>query len=77
MIDVLYTLYVIIMFFVLYSNRFYTVFNDTCTRSGARYRNIALGSLVVFSESWNRFYLKSFKELYIYVHTNVNGGRGS
>ena len=39
LIDVLNTMYIIIMLFELYSNKFYTVFNDTFTRSAARYWN--------------------------------------
>ena len=54
------------MLFVLYSNTFFTVFNDSCTRSAARDWNNAKRFLVAFSQSWNRFYLKSFKEPYIY-----------
>ena len=58
------------MLFVLYSNKFFTVFNGSCTRSAAIDWNNAKCFLVDFSESWNRFYLKSFKEPYIYdVHT--------
>ena len=54
------------MLFVLYSNKFLSVFNDSCTRSAARDWNL----VKVFSQSWNRFYLKLFKEPYIYdVHT--------
>ena len=64
-------MYVIIILFVLYSNEFYIVFNDTCTRSGARDWNNAKRFLVAFSLSWNKFYLKSFKEPYNYdVHTD-------
>ena len=60
----------IITLFVLYSNKFFTVFNDSCTRSAARDWNNAKRFLVAFSQSWNRFYLKSFKEPYISdVHT--------
>ena len=61
----------IIVLFVLYSNKFFTVFNDSCTRPAARdWWNNAKHFLVAFSQSWNRFYLKSFKEPYIYdVHT--------
>ena len=60
----------IILLFVLYNNNFFTVFNDSCTRSAARDWNNAKRFLVAFSQSWNRFYLKSFKEPYIYdVHT--------
>ena len=66
-----------IMLFALYSNKFYTVFNDTCTRSAARYWNDAKHFLIAFSRSWNRFYLKSFKEPYIYgVHTKGGCGGG-
>ena len=58
------------MLFVLCTNKFFTVFNDICTRSPARDWNNAKRFLVAFSQSWNRFYLKSFKEPYIYdVHT--------
>ena len=39
LIDVLNTMCIIIMLFELYSNKFYTVFNDTCTRSAGRYWN--------------------------------------
>ena len=60
----------IIMLFILYTNKFFTVFNEGCTRSAARDWNNAIHFLVAFSQSWNRFYLKSFKEPYIYdVHT--------
>ena len=60
----------IILLFVLYNNNFFTVFNDICTRSPARDWNNAKRFLVAFSQSLNRFYLKSFKEPYIYdVHT--------
>ena len=63
------------MLFVPYSNKFYTVFNDTSTRSAARYWNNARRFSVGFSRSWNRFYLKSFKYPYIYhVHTEEGGG---
>ena len=59
-----------VMLFVLYSNKFFTVFNGSCTRSAAKDWNNAKHFLVAFSQSWNRFYLKSFKEPYIYdVHT--------
>ena len=54
------------MSFVLYSNKFFTVFNDSCTRSASRDWNNAKHFLADFSQSWNRFYLKSFKEPYIY-----------
>ena len=58
------------MLFVLYRNKFFTVFNDSCTRSAAKDWNIARRFLVAFSQSWNRFHSKSFKEPYIYnVHT--------
>ena len=50
------------MLFVLYSNKFLTVFNGSGTRSAARDWNNAKRFLVAFSQSWNRFYLKSFKE---------------
>ena len=56
----------IILLFVLYNNNFFTVFNDSCTRSAARDWNNAKRFLVAFSQSWNRFYLKSFKEPYVY-----------
>ena len=58
------------MLFVLYSNKFFTVFNDSCTRSAARDWNNAKRFLVAFSQRWNRFCLKLFKEPYIYeAHT--------
>ena len=58
------------MLLVLDSNKFFTVFNNSCTRSAARDWNNAKRFLVAFSQSWNKFYLKSFKEPYIYdVHT--------
>ena len=58
------------MLFVLYSNKFFTVFNGSCTRPAARDRNNAKHFLVAFSQSWNRFCFKLFKEPYIYdVHT--------
>ena len=58
------------MLFMLYTNRFFTVFNEGCTRSAARDWNNAKHFLVAFSQSWNRLYLKLFKEPYIYdVHT--------
>ena len=53
----------ITMLFVLYSNMFFTVFNDSCTRSAAGDWNNAKR---YSSQIWNRFYLKSFKEPYIY-----------
>ena len=56
----------IIILFVLYSNKIFTVFNGSCTRSAARDWNNVKCFLVAFSQSWNRFYLKSFKEPYIY-----------
>ena len=57
------------MLFVLYSNKLFTVFNDSCTRWAARVWNNATRFLAAFSQSWNRFYLESFKEPYIYdVH---------
>ena len=60
----------IVMVFVLCSNKFFTVFNDSCIRSAARGWNNAKRFLVAFSQSSNRFYLNSFKEPYIYdVHT--------
>ena len=60
------------MLFVLYSNKIFTVFNESCARSAARDWNDAKRFLVVFGQSWNRFYLKSFKEPYIYdVHREV------
>ena len=56
--------------FVLDSKKFFTVFNDSCTRSAARDWNNAKRFLVAFSQSWNRFYLKSFKKPCIQdVHT--------
>ena len=62
------------MLFVLYSNKFYTVFNETCARSAARDCNNAKRFLLAFSRSSNRFYLKPVKELKIYdFHTE--GGR--
>ena len=62
-----------IMLSVTYSNKFFTVFNDSCTRSAARDWNNTKHFLVAFSQSWNRFYLKSFKERRIYdVH--IEGG---
>ena len=61
------------MLFVLYSNKFFTVFNESCTRWVARDWNNATRFLAAFSQSWNRFYLESFKEPYIYdVH--MEGG---
>ena len=63
----------IILLFVLYNNNFFTVFNDICTRSPARDWNNAKRFLVAFSQSWNRFYLKSFKEPYIY-NGHTEGG---
>ena len=58
------------MLFLLYSNKFYTVFSDTSTRLAARDWNNAKRFLVAFSQSWNNFYMKSFKESHIYdVHT--------
>ena len=58
------------MLFMLYTNRFFTVFNEGCTRSAARDWNNAKHFLVAFSQSWNRFYLKSLKEPFIYgAHT--------
>ena len=63
--------YIIVILFVLYSNKFYTVVNDTCTRLAVRDLNNAKRFLVAFSRSWNRLCLKSFKEPYIYdIHTN-------
>ena len=60
------------MLFVLYSNKFFTVFNESCTRWVARDWNNATRFLAAFSQSWNRFYLESFKEPYIYdVHMEV------
>ena len=57
------------MLFVIYSNKFLSVFNDSCTRSAARDWNDAKRFLIAFSQSWNRFYFKLFKEPYIYnVH---------
>ena len=59
----------IIMLFVLYSKKFFTVFNNSCTMPVARDWNNAERFLVAFSQSWNRFYLKFFKGPYIYeVH---------
>ena len=56
------------MLFVLYRKKFFTVFNNSCTRSVARDWNNAEHFLVV-SQSWNRFYLKLFKAPDIYeVH---------
>ena len=61
------------MLFVLYSNKFFTVFNESCTRWVARDWNNATRFSAAFSQSWNRFYLESFKEPYIYdVH--MEGG---
>ena len=61
------------MLLVLDSNKFFTVFNDSCTRSAARDWNNAKRFLVAFSQSWNRFYLKSFKKPCIYdIH--MEGG---
>ena len=56
----------IIMLLVLDSNKFFTVFNNSCTRSAARDWNNAKRFLVAFSQSWNKFYLKSFKASTIY-----------
>ena len=50
------------MLFVLYSNKFFTVFDGSCTRSAAADWNNAKRFVIAFSQSWNRFYLKSFKE---------------
>ena len=61
------------MLFVLYSNKFFTVFNESCTGWVARDWNNATRFLAAFSQSWNRFYLESFKEPYIYdIH--MEGG---
>ena len=54
------------MSFVLYSNNCFNVFGGSCTSSATRDWNNAKRFLVAFSQSWNRFYLKSFKEPYIY-----------
>ena len=54
----------IITLFVLYG-KFFIVFNDSCTRSAAIDWNNTKRFLVPFSQSWSRFYLKSFKEPYI------------
>ena len=57
-----------IVLFVLY-NKFFTGFHDSCARSAAKDWN-AKRYLVAFSQSLNSFYLKSFKEPYIYdVHS--------
>ena len=61
------------MLFVLYSNKFFTVFNDSCTRSTARDWINAKLFLVAFRQIWNRFYLKSFKESYI-CDAHTEGG---
>ena len=59
-----------IMLFLIYSNKFFTAFNDSCTRSAARDWNNTKRFSVAFSQSWDRFYLKSINEPYIYdVHT--------
>ena len=50
------------MLFVLYSNTFFTVFDGSCARSAAADWNNAKRFVIAFSQSWNRFYLKSFKE---------------
>ena len=58
-INVLYTMHIIIMLFVFYRNKFYTVFNGTSTRSAARYWNNAkCFLLVVFSRSWKQLLLE-------------------
>ena len=58
-----------IVLFVLYSHKFFTAFHDSCARTAAKDWN-AKRFLVAFSQSLNRFYLKSFKEPYIYdVHS--------
>ena len=58
------------MLLVLYSSKFFTVFNESCTRSAARDWNNTKRFSVAFSQSSNRFYWKSFKEPCIYdVHT--------
>ena len=68
---------IIIMLFVLHSKKFYTVFNDTYTRSTARYWNNAKRFSVAFSRSWNRLYFKLIKGPYIYeVHTEGRWGGG-
>ena len=54
------------MLLVLDSNKFFTVFNNRCTRSVARDWNNAKRFLVAFSQSWNRFYLKSIEVSIIY-----------
>ena len=61
------------MLFALYSNKFFTIFNDSCTRSVASDWNNAKRFLVAFSQSWNRFYLKSFKEPYIFDFSTEEG----
>ena len=43
----------IIVLFVLYSNKFLTVFSDSCTRSASADWNNAKRFLVAFSQSWN------------------------
>ena len=50
--------------------QFFTVFDGSCARSAATDWNNAKSFVVAFSQSWNKFYLKSFKEPQIYdVHT--------
>ena len=61
------------MLFVLYSNKFFALFNDSCTRLAARDWSNAKRFLVAFGQSWNRFYLKSFREQYIY-NAHTEGG---
>ena len=50
------------MLFVLHSNKFFTVFDGSCARSAVTDWNNAKRFVVAFSQSRNRFYLKSFKE---------------
>ena len=71
-----YAMYMIIMLLVLYSNKFYTVFNYIRTRSAARYWNNAKHFLVAFSRNWNKFYEKSFKKPYLYDVRTEGGGVG-
>ena len=57
------------MLFVIYSSKFFTVFNDSCTKTTARNWNNAKLVLVAFWQNCNMFYLKSFKASTIYdVH---------
>ena len=44
--------------FILYSNKFYNVFNDTSTRSALRDWNNGKRFLIALSRSWSRLYLK-------------------